>query len=280
MLTSVEIVGSGDLVEKRRRTASGFMCALRATSAFERLSSIRRSSNERGEWIDPDLPATPFADWAHGWITTRTPSQAQDAGRLPFAPPQSHHPPVRWCPSRSDRPALDRAVGGGHAGVWAVGLLDQAGAQSPVTDLEGGGPQPVHPANPADGIALPRKPKREQLFLNPAEVDRLPDAVSDRYRALVYVLAYGGLRWGEAARPPTPPSRPEPSVPHRGDPELSAGDAQPPPRHLVRLRSRRLVLTASDGSPLRNSYFTRNAWQPALQKTELPSAHRGAVVPG
>ena len=30
------------------------------------------SQKQRGEWIDPDLAATPFADWAHSWITTRT----------------------------------------------------------------------------------------------------------------------------------------------------------------------------------------------------------------
>lgn len=55
------------------------------------------------------------------------------------------------------------------------------------------------PANPAEGIRLPRKAKREQLFLSPAQVDQLADAVQDRYEVLIYVLAYGALRWGEAA---------------------------------------------------------------------------------
>jgi integrase len=36
-------------------------------------------------------------------------------------------------------------------------------------------------------------------FLSAEEVGRLADAVSHRYRALIYFLAYGGLRIGEAA---------------------------------------------------------------------------------
>ena len=55
------------------------------------------------------------------------------------------------------------------------------------------------PANSADGIDLPRKPRREQLFLTPSEVDRLAGQVGEEYKTLVYVFAYGALRWGEAA---------------------------------------------------------------------------------
>ena len=47
MPTSVEMVGFDVFAEKSRRTASGFMWARRATSAFDRSSSIRRSSSDR-----------------------------------------------------------------------------------------------------------------------------------------------------------------------------------------------------------------------------------------
>lgn len=53
--------------------------------------------------------------------------------------------------------------------------------------------------NPAARIRLPRKQPREPRFLSASEVARLADATPDRYRALVLVLAYGGLRIGEAA---------------------------------------------------------------------------------
>jgi integrase len=43
------------------------------------------------------------------------------------------------------------------------------------------------------------EPKRDQHPLSFEEVHAVANAVPDRYRALIYVLAYGGLRWGEAA---------------------------------------------------------------------------------
>ena len=46
-------------------------------------------------------------------------------------------------------------------------------------------------------ITLPRKTKRRHGYLTHDEVHRLADA-SGQYRLLVLVLAYTGIRWGEA----------------------------------------------------------------------------------
>ena len=66
----------------RSTTRSG-KCATSTRGSRERSKTFRRkvdaekfliqveSQKQRGEWIDPDLAATPFADWAHSWITTR-----------------------------------------------------------------------------------------------------------------------------------------------------------------------------------------------------------------
>jgi len=54
------------------------------------------------------------------------------------------------------------------------------------------------PANPADGIELPRKPEGEQRYLTHEQLHRLAVA-SGRFRTLVLVLGYCGLRFGEAA---------------------------------------------------------------------------------
>ena len=51
--------------------------------------------------------------------------------------------------------------------------------------------------NPARGINLPRKLKKEHRYLTHAEVGRLAEN-SGKHRFLVYVFAYTGLRWGEA----------------------------------------------------------------------------------
>jgi site-specific recombinase XerC len=54
--------------------------------------------------------------------------------------------------------------------------------------------------SPCRAVRLPPKVEREEMrFLNPAEVARLADVIDSRYRALVLVAAYGGLRIGELA---------------------------------------------------------------------------------
>lgn len=51
--------------------------------------------------------------------------------------------------------------------------------------------------NPARGIALPRVRTSAHRYLSHAEVHAVAEAAGE-HRTLVYVLAYGGLRWGEA----------------------------------------------------------------------------------
>lgn len=54
--------------------------------------------------------------------------------------------------------------------------------------------------NTCDAVDLPRDSvDKEMLFLTPEEVKRLAVAIDSRYQALIYLAAYGGLRWGEIA---------------------------------------------------------------------------------
>jgi integrase len=53
-------------------------------------------------------------------------------------------------------------------------------------------------ANPARGVKLPKQVSRRNVYLTPAQLDRLAGE-SGRYRSLVLLLGVGGLRWGEAA---------------------------------------------------------------------------------
>src|SRR5215217_1472476 len=55
------------------------------------------------------------------------------------------------------------------------------------------------PRSPCRAIRLPRIEREEMRFLDPAEVARLAEAIGERYRALVLLGAYGGLRIGELA---------------------------------------------------------------------------------
>jgi integrase len=53
--------------------------------------------------------------------------------------------------------------------------------------------------NAAVGVPLPSERPKPPRFLSQVEVARLVDTMPPRYRALVLVGAYGGLRWGETA---------------------------------------------------------------------------------
>jgi integrase len=52
-------------------------------------------------------------------------------------------------------------------------------------------------SNPARGLALPRPRRRDHVFLTHGQLAELADAAA-RWRLLVLVLGYTGLRWGEA----------------------------------------------------------------------------------
>lgn len=52
--------------------------------------------------------------------------------------------------------------------------------------------------SPCVSITLPRIRREEMMIIDHADIERLANAIDPRYRALIYVLAYGGLRIGEA----------------------------------------------------------------------------------
>lgn len=51
--------------------------------------------------------------------------------------------------------------------------------------------------NPCDRVQPPRVPKKPPAFLTVEQVEQVADEMPDRYRAVILVAAYGGLRWGE-----------------------------------------------------------------------------------
>lgn len=53
-------------------------------------------------------------------------------------------------------------------------------------------------ANPCSNIQLPKKRRKKRTYLTPEQVMALANA-SDRYRTLILVFGFCGLRWGEAS---------------------------------------------------------------------------------
>jgi integrase len=53
------------------------------------------------------------------------------------------------------------------------------------------------PRNPCEHVQPPKLPRAQVTVLTVDQVDALANAITPRYRAVIYVAAYGGLRWSE-----------------------------------------------------------------------------------
>jgi integrase len=146
--------------------------------------------------------------------------------------------------------------------------------------------------NPANRVVLPARDTTERRYLTPDQVAALADAVPARYRALILMAAYTGLRWGELAGlkarnlnllrrqitvaeilvevnghhsfgpPKTKESRRTLALPGFLVEELAAHLASFPPNEDV-------MFTSDTGALLRRSNFARRVWRPATQKANL-----------
>ena len=144
--------------------------------------------------------------------------------------------------------------------------------------------------NPADRLDLPQLEDREMRFLTPHEVEALADAIDERYRALVVLGAYGGLRLGEmfALRAEHVDllhghlDVMETVATVRGRivvnaPKTKAGKRRVPlPRIVVEALEEHiaawpgeLVFTAPEGGYVRSELWRRRFWHPAVERAGL-----------
>jgi integrase len=147
--------------------------------------------------------------------------------------------------------------------------------------------------DPSTGVKLPRVTRRETLFLDSQQVERLADSMPGEYHALVQILSYGGLRWGEAAalrrkridldaaRITVAESLAEVNgILHFGETKTNRIRNVAIPAFLVEeLRAHltgipkdleALVFTSPLGNPLRLANFRRRVWWPSLERAGLP----------
>ena len=151
--------------------------------------------------------------------------------------------------------------------------------------------------DPSHGVKLPRDVRTEMACLTAQEVERLAEALPARYRPLINVLAFGGLRWGEA------------SALRRRRCDLDAGllivaeslgdvngrvifgdtktyrvrktripaflvDELRAHMETVKSAPDALLFTAPMGGPLRIANFRKRVWWPALDTAGLPRSVR------
>ena len=161
------------------------------------------AQKQRGEWINPELSATRFGDWAQQWFETRSHLKPKTiAGydsllRVWILPRFGQ---VRM--DRIDLIAVDTWVAEMRSHGLSASRIRQA-HQLLGAILKAAVQNRYLSYNPAAGASLPRIPQQEQLYLTADELEDLAQATIEPYDTLIYLFGYGGLRWGGSCRSPS-----------------------------------------------------------------------------
>lgn len=154
------------------------------------------SSIARGRYVDPMSAQATVGDLASAWLAFQT---------AVLKPSSAHSLRSAWGVHVDPRWAATRLADLTHGQVraWVAELAESHGASTVIRAhgvLAGILDVAVRDRrlteNPARGIRLPRKTPARRRYLTHDQVARL--AGHARHPGLVYVLAYTGLRWGEA----------------------------------------------------------------------------------
>ena len=159
----------------------------------------RRSSSakHRGEWIDPSLSRITVGEWAARWLEAQvqlkplTRERYRNILRVQVLPAWervriaevTHADVVAWI-------ARLQADGYAAATIRQTHRVFSLMMALAVRDRR-------LSYNPAEGVRLPRVVRKEPVFLTHEQVDRLARACTG-YELFIRLLAYTGLRWGEA----------------------------------------------------------------------------------
>jgi integrase len=168
-------------------------------SDAQRFLTEMENSKLKGTWTDPALGRVLFRDWVGEWWATTTNLRPS---------------------TRARDEVLLRRYALPRFGDLALVAISQRDVRAWVAELSGLGlaPATVQKAyqllgkvmgaavdagmvtqSPCRRVPLPKVEREEMRFLTPAQIAWLADVIDRRYRVLVLVAAYGGLRIGELA---------------------------------------------------------------------------------
>jgi integrase len=163
----------------------------------ERWLSQQRSFIVQGDWTEPALGRLTFGEYVNAWLDSRT----------DLKPKTSHQYrsllAVHILPTWRNVPLARMTFEGLSQWVarLAVSGLGPSGVRQAVFVISAALVHAVRSgrirSNPARGLNLPRVQRRDYVFLTHEQVHDLA-AASGPSRLLVLLLAYTGLRWGEA----------------------------------------------------------------------------------
>lgn len=163
----------------------------------ERWLVSMESTKHRGEWVDPAMSRITVGDWSTRWLEGQSQLKPQTRERYRNIVRVQVLP--EWGQVRLS------AISHADVVAWVAKLVADGYAASTVRQihrvlslmLDLAVRDGRLPRNPATGVRLPRAAKGEPVFLSHTQVEQLAEACID-YDLFVRVLAYTGMRWGEA----------------------------------------------------------------------------------
>src|SRR5829696_8176385 len=199
-------------IEKRVRNGTvSYRARYRDPTGRQRVKTFRRkvdaekylalieAAKLRGTWTDPAHGKITLAEWLETWwgsaADLRPSTVARDRAYLnSLVLPRFGTTPLAAITQPDVQAWVAQLTARGFAPATVVKAYQLLGRT-----LTAAVNADMIPRSPCRAVRLPRIEREEMRFLNPAEVARLADAIGPRYRALVLLGAYGGLRMGELA---------------------------------------------------------------------------------
>jgi integrase len=175
------------------------------SKSFDRKADAERwlaemaHTKTRGIWTDPRLGRVRFAEWLASWWSTTTnlrpTTRARDETLLRLhALPRFGDMPLAAIRQLEVRAWVAELSAKGLAPATVVKAYQLFGKVLAAAVDAGYLAQ-----TPCRNVPLPKIEQEEMRFLTPTEIVDLAESIHSRYRSLVFVGAYGGLRIGELA---------------------------------------------------------------------------------
>ena len=257
-------------------------------------SAAVETDKRRGLWTDPLRGKVSVSEWASQWLESKV--DLRPSSRLRLEGVVRTHIVPAWGHRKLD------SISNAEVRAWVADLNRRRSAattkkaynalhqmfRAAVSDRR-------IPFDPCQDVPLPPEHCAEQRFLTVEQANTLADAIEPRFRALVLLAAFGGLRYGELAalrrgrvdvlrgrvtvaesmvdiagyplsfsEPKTKRSRRTVPLPRRVVRELEAHLA-----HYAGPQAGALVFTGPTGAPLRRAGFGRLWWEPATKAAGL-----------
>src|SRR5215469_5406631 len=283
--------------QARYRSPDGLLISAPSTFVREsdgaRWLALTEAELLKDDWIDPEAGRVPLTDYGEAWITER-PGLRPKTIQL-----------YQYLLRRHIAPGFTTIGSITEADIrrWRAGLLDEG--TSSVTTAKAYRLLKSILATAVEDSLIRRNPCRikgggneespERPLLTVAEVYVLADACGPRYRTMILLACFGGLRWGELAalrrrdidtttatvRISRQLTEARGQAPFFSPPKTAAGKRRVilPARILTEIQRHldtqtaaaadALLFTSPRGELLRHSNFRRGTWTRALAATGL-----------